>query len=140
MFLGVGEIVALRCPTKRCKSLSKKQEGFHNMLELHIIFFLLFLVGKDHKVDFLFFSHETLQEGYLVYECNQMCSCNRTCPNRVLQNGVRVKLEVFKTEKKVGFFSLQIEMIDKRQILIFDCFQELYWLHCKIAGVGSQGR
>lgn len=37
-----------------------------------------------------------------------------------------MKLEVFKTEKKVVFFSLQIEMIDKRQILIFDCFQELY--------------
>ncbi|KAM6564508.1 hypothetical protein CsatB_024506 [Cannabis sativa] len=41
-----------------------------------------------------------LEEGYLVYECNQMCSCPRTCPNRVLQNGVRVKLEVYKTEKK----------------------------------------
>ncbi|KAL5557205.1 hypothetical protein UlMin_039441 [Ulmus minor] len=41
-----------------------------------------------------------LEEGYLVYECNQMCSCSRACPNRVLQNGVRVKLEVFKTEKK----------------------------------------
>ncbi|TKY70507.1 Histone-lysine N-methyltransferase SUVR5 [Spatholobus suberectus] len=41
-----------------------------------------------------------LEEGYLVYECNHMCRCNRSCPNRVLQNGVRVKLEVFKTEKK----------------------------------------
>lgn len=41
-----------------------------------------------------------LEEGYLVYECNQMCNCSRACPNRVLQNGVRVKLEVFKTEKK----------------------------------------
>ncbi|XP_059645176.1 histone-lysine N-methyltransferase SUVR5 isoform X2 [Cornus florida] len=41
-----------------------------------------------------------LEEGYLVYECNHMCSCNRSCRNRVLQNGVRVKLEVFKTEKK----------------------------------------
>lgn len=30
-----------------------------------------------------------------------MCSCDGTCPNRVLQNGVRVKLEVFKTENKV---------------------------------------
>uniref|UniRef100_A0A2P2KG46 Histone-lysine N-methyltransferase SUVR5-like isoform X2 n=1 Tax=Rhizophora mucronata TaxID=61149 RepID=A0A2P2KG46_RHIMU len=29
-----------------------------------------------------------------------MCSCNKTCPNRVLQNGIRVKLEVFKTENK----------------------------------------
>ncbi|XWS41995.1 hypothetical protein CRYUN_Cryun17cG0130300 [Craigia yunnanensis] len=41
-----------------------------------------------------------LEEGYLVYECNHMCSCNRACPNRVLQNGVRVKLEVFQTENK----------------------------------------
>ncbi|XP_022741759.1 histone-lysine N-methyltransferase SUVR5-like isoform X2 [Durio zibethinus] len=41
-----------------------------------------------------------LEEGYLVYECNRMCSCNRACPNRVLQNGVQVKLEVFKTENK----------------------------------------
>ncbi|OMO56824.1 hypothetical protein CCACVL1_26247 [Corchorus capsularis] len=28
-----------------------------------------------------------LEEGYLVYECNRMCSCSRACPNRVLQNG-----------------------------------------------------
>ncbi|CAI9110041.1 OLC1v1010002C1 [Oldenlandia corymbosa var. corymbosa] len=41
-----------------------------------------------------------LEEGYLVYECNQGCRCNKTCQNRVLQNGVRVKLEIFKTEKK----------------------------------------
>ncbi|KAI4314897.1 hypothetical protein L6164_027760 [Bauhinia variegata] len=41
-----------------------------------------------------------LEEGYLVYECNHMCRCNKSCPNRILQNGVRVKLEVFKTEKK----------------------------------------
>ncbi|XP_054823931.1 LOW QUALITY PROTEIN: histone-lysine N-methyltransferase SUVR5 [Prosopis cineraria] len=41
-----------------------------------------------------------LEEGYLVYECNHRCRCNNTCPNRILQNGVRVKLEVFKTEKK----------------------------------------
>lgn len=41
-----------------------------------------------------------LEEGYLVYECNQRCGCSKTCQNRVLQNGVRVKLEIFKTEKK----------------------------------------
>ncbi|TYH29058.1 hypothetical protein ES288_A02G194200v1 [Gossypium darwinii] len=41
-----------------------------------------------------------LEEGYLVYECNRKCSCNIACPNRVLQKGVRVKLEVFKTENK----------------------------------------
>ncbi|XP_042493601.1 histone-lysine N-methyltransferase SUVR5-like isoform X2 [Macadamia integrifolia] len=41
-----------------------------------------------------------LEEGYLVYECNSMCSCDKTCQNRVLQNGVQVKLEVFKTKNK----------------------------------------
>ncbi|KAJ6736701.1 HISTONE-LYSINE N-METHYLTRANSFERASE SUVR5 [Salix viminalis] len=43
---------------------------------------------------------EEYLEGYLVYECNSMCNCNKTCPNRVLQNGIRVKLEVFKTDNK----------------------------------------
>lgn len=41
-----------------------------------------------------------LEEGYLVYECNSSCKCDATCHNRVLQKGVQVKLEIFKTEKK----------------------------------------
>ncbi|PKA49621.1 Histone-lysine N-methyltransferase SUVR5 [Apostasia shenzhenica] len=41
-----------------------------------------------------------LKEGYLVYECNSMCSCDITCKNRVLQKGIQVKLEIFRTEKK----------------------------------------
>lgn len=41
-----------------------------------------------------------LEEGYPVYECNPMCRCSKSCQNRVLQNGLRVKLEIFKTEKK----------------------------------------
>lgn len=47
-----------------------------------------------------FITNKIVQEGYLVYECNERCSCSRTCPNRVLQNGVQVKLEVFMTETK----------------------------------------
>ncbi|XP_057984317.1 histone-lysine N-methyltransferase SUVR5 isoform X2 [Hevea brasiliensis] len=41
-----------------------------------------------------------LEEGYLVYECNHMCRCSKNCPNRVLQKGIRVKLEIFKTKNK----------------------------------------
>ncbi|XP_060193167.1 histone-lysine N-methyltransferase SUVR5 isoform X2 [Lycium barbarum] len=41
-----------------------------------------------------------LEEGYIVYECNQWCSCSKSCQNRVLQSGVRVKLEIYKTETK----------------------------------------
>ncbi|CAO2828294.1 unnamed protein product [Amaranthus hypochondriacus] len=40
-----------------------------------------------------------LEDNYLVYECNHLCKCSSKCPNRVLQNGVRVKMEVFKTKK-----------------------------------------
>lgn len=46
------------------------------------------------------FGRIILEESYLVYECNRMCHCSKTCHNRVLQRGVRVKLEVFRTEKK----------------------------------------
>lgn len=41
-----------------------------------------------------------LEEGFLVYECNSMCSCHKECPNRVLQKGVQVKIEVYKTKHK----------------------------------------
>ncbi|KAJ7520437.1 hypothetical protein O6H91_19G005900 [Diphasiastrum complanatum] len=41
-----------------------------------------------------------LEEGYLVYECNSSCNCRDSCVNRVLQKGVQVKLEVFKTSHK----------------------------------------
>ncbi|KAI3957504.1 hypothetical protein MKX01_001863 [Papaver californicum] len=41
-----------------------------------------------------------LKEIFPVYECNSMCGCDKSCRNRILQNGVKVKLEVFKTEKK----------------------------------------
>ncbi|KAH7446443.1 hypothetical protein KP509_01G055800 [Ceratopteris richardii] len=41
-----------------------------------------------------------LEEGYLVYECNSLCSCHESCQNRVLQKGVGVRLEVYKTRHK----------------------------------------
>ncbi|XP_020079995.1 histone-lysine N-methyltransferase SUVR5 isoform X2 [Ananas comosus] len=41
-----------------------------------------------------------LEEGYMVYECNSSCKCNAYCQNRVLQKGVQLKLEIFRTGKK----------------------------------------
>lgn len=41
-----------------------------------------------------------LEQGHLVYECNSLCKCDATCHNRVLQKGIQVKLEIFKTENK----------------------------------------
>ncbi|XP_067294978.1 histone-lysine N-methyltransferase EHMT1a isoform X3 [Pseudorasbora parva] len=35
----------------------------------------------------------------LLFECNHACSCWRTCRNRVIQNGLQLRLQVFRTEK-----------------------------------------
>nr|XP_014342069.1 PREDICTED: histone-lysine N-methyltransferase EHMT1 isoform X4 [Latimeria chalumnae] len=38
-------------------------------------------------------------EPPLIFECNHACSCWRTCQNRVVQNGLRVRLQLYRTEK-----------------------------------------
>ncbi|CAA7033173.1 unnamed protein product [Microthlaspi erraticum] len=60
------------------------------------------IFGKSMRFRFPYDDKERiiLEEGYPVYECNKLCGCPRTCQNRVLQNGIRVKLEVFRTESK----------------------------------------
>nr|CDS26933.1 histone lysine n methyltransferase setb1 [Hymenolepis microstoma] len=35
-----------------------------------------------------------------VYECNPGCKCDRRCQNRVVQNGLWLRLQVFKTQRK----------------------------------------
>ncbi|XP_035247024.1 histone-lysine N-methyltransferase EHMT1 isoform X3 [Anguilla anguilla] len=39
------------------------------------------------------------EEPPLVFECNHACSCWRTCKNRVVQNGLRTRLQLFRTGK-----------------------------------------
>ncbi|XP_041854815.1 histone-lysine N-methyltransferase EHMT1-like [Melanotaenia boesemani] len=38
-------------------------------------------------------------EPPVLFECNHACSCWRTCRNRVVQNGLRVRLQLYRTEK-----------------------------------------
>ncbi|XP_022793783.1 histone-lysine N-methyltransferase SETDB1-like [Stylophora pistillata] len=35
-----------------------------------------------------------------IYECNQNCACASQCFNRVVQNGIQLRLQVFKTENR----------------------------------------
>jgi len=35
-----------------------------------------------------------------IYECNSFCRCNSGCINRVIQLGIRIPLQIFKTRKK----------------------------------------
>uniref|UniRef100_A0A672GX34 Histone-lysine N-methyltransferase EHMT1-like n=1 Tax=Salarias fasciatus TaxID=181472 RepID=A0A672GX34_SALFA len=37
------------------------------------------------------------REPPVLFECNHACSCWRTCRNRVVQNGLRVRLQLFRT-------------------------------------------
>ncbi|CAL1615271.1 unnamed protein product [Knipowitschia caucasica] len=39
------------------------------------------------------------REPQVLYECNHACSCWRSCRNRVVQNGLRVRLQVYRTQK-----------------------------------------
>ncbi|RKP07107.1 hypothetical protein THASP1DRAFT_9699, partial [Thamnocephalis sphaerospora] len=40
-----------------------------------------------------------IDQGSAIYECNANCSCDASCPNRVVQQGRQVELQVFKTAK-----------------------------------------
>lgn len=48
------------------------------------------------------YHYRRLQEPLItgVYECNSQCRCSRRCYNRVVQNGLRARLQIFKTEKR----------------------------------------
>ncbi|XP_053384935.1 histone-lysine N-methyltransferase SETDB1-like isoform X2 [Mercenaria mercenaria] len=48
------------------------------------------------------YHHRRLPEPLLsgVYECNSRCKCDKRCRNRVVQNGLSNRLQVFKTEKR----------------------------------------
>ncbi|XP_022104789.1 histone-lysine N-methyltransferase SETDB1-like isoform X2 [Acanthaster planci] len=35
-----------------------------------------------------------------IYECNSKCTCNKQCHNRVAQNGLSLRLQVFKTDRR----------------------------------------
>ncbi|KAK6529231.1 hypothetical protein TWF281_008412 [Arthrobotrys megalospora] len=38
--------------------------------------------------------------AYAIHECNEKCTCNVRCPNKVVLKGRQVPLEIFKTEHK----------------------------------------
>nr|XP_061836747.1 histone-lysine N-methyltransferase EHMT1 isoform X2 [Nerophis lumbriciformis] len=40
------------------------------------------------------------EEPPLIFECNHACSCWKTCKNRVVQNGLRTRIQLFRTTKK----------------------------------------
>ncbi|XP_056687261.1 histone-lysine N-methyltransferase, H3 lysine-9 specific SUVH5 isoform X2 [Spinacia oleracea] len=46
------------------------------------------------------YSGAIVEEKSLVYECGPSCKCPPTCHNRVSQHGIKLPLEIFKTEAR----------------------------------------
>ena len=48
------------------------------------------------------YTHKRLLEParFGIYECNRQCPCNKFCPNRVVQNGMKCVLQIFMTPEK----------------------------------------
>ena len=38
---------------------------------------------------------------FSIYECNVNCACKKNCNNRVVQNGIKHQLQIFKTPDKL---------------------------------------
>ena len=49
---------------------------------------------------FCFSFHNVFFFRHRIYECNQNCACGIQCFNRVVQNGLQCRLQVFKTENR----------------------------------------
>ncbi|XP_056597168.1 histone-lysine N-methyltransferase EHMT2 isoform X1 [Triplophysa dalaica] len=50
---------------------------------------------KDHRL----LQEFNKIEPPLIFECNMACSCYKTCKNRVVQAGIKVRLQLYRTEK-----------------------------------------
>ncbi|XP_054832211.1 histone-lysine N-methyltransferase SETMAR [Eublepharis macularius] len=56
--------------------------------------------GENYKNSCINFEWSELDYSKPIFECNTMCHCGESCQNRVIQRGLQVRLEVFKTAKK----------------------------------------
>ncbi|XP_066149314.1 histone-lysine N-methyltransferase eggless isoform X2 [Euwallacea fornicatus] len=59
-------------------------------------------LGKDIDPISVGYIYKRLQEQVItgIYECNSRCKCSSTCLNRVAQNPMSLKLQVFKTHNR----------------------------------------
>ncbi|XP_077181352.1 histone-lysine N-methyltransferase SETMAR [Paroedura picta] len=56
--------------------------------------------AENYKNSCINYEGNQLEYSKPIFECNIMCRCGESCPNRVVQRGLQFRLEVFKTAKK----------------------------------------
>ncbi|KAJ1280652.1 hypothetical protein BS78_04G249300 [Paspalum vaginatum] len=80
------------CSPEKCDHVSLFDGVYGNLVDIHGTPMHGRFAYEDSKI--------ILQEGYPIYECNSSCTCDSSCQNKVLQKGLFVKLELFRTENK----------------------------------------
>ncbi|CAN6280243.1 unnamed protein product [Urochloa humidicola] len=83
----------IECSPEKCDHVSLFNDVYENLVDINgTRMHGRFAYDEDSKI--------ILQEGYPIYECNSSCTCDSSCQNKVLQKGLVVKLELFRTENK----------------------------------------
>lgn len=54
-----------------------------------------------------------IELGSAIYECNKKCKCDSTCTNRIIQNGRKYRLSIFRTSNGCGWGVKTLENIKK---------------------------
>ena len=64
---------------------------------------------------FAYYAHKRvrLPPGYPIYECNKKCKCGPDCPNRVVQQGRKHKVCIFRTSNGSGWGVKTLQKIKK---------------------------
>ncbi|KAL4886546.1 hypothetical protein BJY04DRAFT_204781 [Aspergillus karnatakaensis] len=81
------------CSPDRCSCLSKEEHSDEQIIPYK-------RAADDPR--FLVLSPEFMGRISMIYECNSLCGCNEKCWNRVIEQGRRVRLEIFHTGRR-GF-------------------------------------
>ncbi|PVD24367.1 hypothetical protein C0Q70_14848 [Pomacea canaliculata] len=65
--------------------------------------------------EFAYYKNKRLRvpQGTPVYECNKRCKCGPECPNRVVQNGRKFKVCIFRTSNARGWGVKTLQRIKK---------------------------
>lgn len=55
----------------------------------------------------------SVKHGFPIYECNKLCPCDETCPNRVVQRGRKFRVCIFRTNNGRGWGVKAMQKIKK---------------------------
>ncbi|XP_075190098.1 histone-lysine N-methyltransferase SUV39H1-like [Anomaloglossus baeobatrachus] len=74
--------------------------------------------GFQHKYAYNEEGQVKIKPGFPIYECNSLCRCGPSCPNRVVQRGIQYKFCIFRTADGRGWGVRTLEKIRKNSFVM----------------------